>query len=237
VVIFIGLALLGNTVFFVLFATKSNLRFSDPSLTWAQIFCSGLWGMIALYALPQTRPILLMFYMPAFSFGMLRLTRRQYLGLVASVMGLYAGLLLLEYFQGRQGFQFHYELFLFVLFGMLLTWFAFFGGFVTNIRRRLRLQNEEIRKAHEATKIEIEERKRAQVEKDKLIVEFQEALKKVRTLGGLIPICSSCKKIRDDQGYWSQIESYIRMHSGAEFSHGICPECAKKLYPDLDIYE
>jgi len=234
---FIGLALFANTAFFALFLTRSNLRFSDPSMTWAQIFCSGLWGMIALYALPQARPILLMFYMPAFSFGMLRLTREEYLRLVATVMGLYAGLLLLESFQGRQGFRIQYELFLFVLFGMLLTWFAFFGGFVTNIRRRLRLQNEEIRKAHEKTKLEMEERKRAQIEKDNLIVELQEALKKVRTLGGLIPICASCKKIRDDQGYWSQIESYIRTHSEAEFSHSICPECAKQLYPDLDIYE
>lgn len=235
-VLFIGLALLANTLFFVLFSTRSNLRFSDPSMTWAQIFCSGLWGMIALYALPHARPILLMFYMPAFSFGMLRLTRRQYLRLVAAVMGLYAGLLLLEYSQGRQGFRIQYELFLFVLFGMMLTWFAFFGGFVTNIRRRLRLQNEEIQKAHEETKLEMEERKRAQIEKDNLIVELQEALKKVKTLGGLIPICASCKKIRDDQGYWSQIESYIQTHSEAEFSHSICPECAKKLYPDLDIY-
>ncbi len=235
-ILFISLALLGNAVFFVLFYTNANLRFSDPSLTWVQIFYSGLWGMLALYSLPKARPILLMFYMPAFSFGMLRLTRRQYFRLVAAVMGLYAGLLLMEYFQGRQAFQIQYELFLFVLFGMLLTWFAFYGGFVTNIRRRLRLQNEEIQKAHEETKIEIEERKRAQVEKDKLIVELQEALKKVRTLGGLIPICASCKKIRDDQGYWSQIESYIRTHSEAEFSHSICPECAKRLYPDFDLY-
>jgi hypothetical protein len=236
-ILFLGLALFGNAVFFLLFATRANLRFSDPSLTWIQIFYSGLWGMLVLYALPKARPIVLMFYVPAFSFGMLRLTRAQYLRLVAAVMGLYAGLLLLEYFQRPQDFRIQYELFLFVLFGMLLTWIAFFGGFVTNIRRRLRMQNEEIRKAHEATKMEIEERKRAQVEKDNLIVELQEALKKVRTLSGLIPICSSCKKIRDDQGYWSQIESYIRTHSGAEFSHGICPECAKKLYPDLDIYE
>ncbi len=54
---------------------------------------------------------------------------------------------------------------------------------------------------------------------------------------GLIPICSSCKKIRDDKGYWNQIESYIESHSEADFSHSICPECAKKLYPDFDIYD
>jgi len=64
--------------------------------------------------------------------------------------------------------------------------------------------------------------------------EFKQAMTKVKTLSGLLPICASCKKIRDDNGYWNQIESYIRQHSGAEFSHGICPECAKKLYPELD---
>ena len=65
--------------------------------------------------------------------------------------------------------------------------------------------------------------------------ELQETLKKVRTLSGLLPICATCKKIRDDKGYWNQIEAFITKHSQAEFSHGICPECAKKFYPDLDI--
>ena len=64
---------------------------------------------------------------------------------------------------------------------------------------------------------------------------LQDALAEVKRLSGLLPICSSCKKIRDDNGYWKQIESYIREHSEADFSHGICPECAKKLYPDIDI--
>ncbi len=61
--------------------------------------------------------------------------------------------------------------------------------------------------------------------------ELQEALVKVKTLSGLLPICASCKKIRDDQGYWQQVEVYIQDHSKAEFSHGLCPDCAKKLYP------
>ncbi len=69
-------------------------------------------------------------------------------------------------------------------------------------------------------------------EKNKL----QDALSKVKELSGMFPICASCKKIRDDKGYWNQIESYIRDHSEAEFSHGICPDCAKKLYPDIDVY-
>jgi DNA-binding NarL/FixJ family response regulator len=63
--------------------------------------------------------------------------------------------------------------------------------------------------------------------------ELQEALAKVKTLRGLVPICASCKKIRDDQGYWQQVEVYVRQHSEAEFSHGLCPDCAKKLYPEF----
>jgi CheY-like chemotaxis protein/HPt (histidine-containing phosphotransfer) domain-containing protein len=68
--------------------------------------------------------------------------------------------------------------------------------------------------------------------------ELQAALAKIKTLCGLLPICASCKKIRDDKGYWNQIEAYISDHSEAEFSHGVCPECAKKLYPEFydDLY-
>lgn len=61
-------------------------------------------------------------------------------------------------------------------------------------------------------------------------VTMQEALSKVKVLSGMLPICASCKKIRDDKGYWNQIEAYIRTHSEADFSHGICPECMKRLY-------
>jgi len=67
-------------------------------------------------------------------------------------------------------------------------------------------------------------------EREKLIKELQLTMDKVKTLSGFLPICASCKKIRDDKGYWTQIESYIKDHSEAEFSHGICPDCATKLY-------
>jgi PAS domain S-box-containing protein len=80
---------------------------------------------------------------------------------------------------------------------------------------------------------DIRERKRAENERERLIGELQEALAKIRTLRGLIPICSACKKIRDDQGYWQQVEVYVRDHSEAEFSHGLCPDCARRLYPDI----
>ena len=82
---------------------------------------------------------------------------------------------------------------------------------------------------------DITERKRAEEEREKLIANLQEALDNIKTLKGLLPICAGCKKIRDDKGYWNQIEAYIRDHSEAEFSHGICPECFKKLYPDLKL--
>ncbi|MFH1984641.1 MAG: hypothetical protein ABIL58_22600 [Pseudomonadota bacterium] len=224
----IGLCLFGISVFLVLFSTRVNLRFSEQSLTQEQIIYSFFYACLVMYWLPDARPIILLFFLPPFSFGVLSLTLRQYLVVVACVLGLYAALLGLEYLQGRQGFILKYQLFLFILFGILLTWFAFFGGFVSNLRLRLRLQKEEL-------KIEIEERKIAQIEKEKLIVELKDALREVKTLGGLLPICAACKKIRDDQGYWNQIESYIKSRSDAEFTHSICPDCAKKLYPDIDI--
>ena len=232
-VIFIGVAVFGNIIFFFLFYTGANLRFSDPSLTREQIVYSGFWGMILLYGLPEARPVILMFYLPAYNFGMLRLTLRQFFVVIACVMGMYAVLLGLEYYQQRPGFMVEYELFLFVLYGVLLIWFASFGGFVSNIRYRLRLKNKKIEEAHEKIRIEIEERKQTQIEKDKLIIELQDALAEVKKLSGFLPICASCKKIRDDKGYWSQIEAYISEHSEAQFSHSICPECKKKLYPEL----
>ena len=83
---------------------------------------------------------------------------------------------------------------------------------------------------------DITERRRMEGEREILILKLQKALAEVKTLKGIFPICASCKKIRDDEGYWNQIEAYISKRSDAEFSHGICPECAKELYPDFDLY-
>jgi len=85
--------------------------------------------------------------------------------------------------------------------------------------------------------LDITARKQVEEQREELIEALQKALSEVKTLRGFLPICSYCKKIRDDKGYWDQIESYIHKHSDAEFSHGICPECAKKYFPDLDLYE
>lgn len=80
---------------------------------------------------------------------------------------------------------------------------------------------------------DIVERKKLYDQREELIQELQSALAKVKALSGFLPICSVCKKIRDDKGYWQQLEAYLGEHSGTEFSHSICPECAKKLYPEL----
>ncbi|MCK4639874.1 MAG: PAS domain S-box protein [Candidatus Marinimicrobia bacterium] len=80
-----------------------------------------------------------------------------------------------------------------------------------------------------ATYRDITERKKAEEERERIILKLQEALNRVNTLSGLIPICAGCKKIRDDQGYWSDVELYISKHSEAEFSHGLCNDCMEKL--------
>ncbi len=79
---------------------------------------------------------------------------------------------------------------------------------------------------------DITDHKRAEKERETLIEQLRNALSKVKALSGLLPICASCKKIRSDKGYWENIETYISAHADVDFSHGICPECAKKLYPD-----
>ena len=85
--------------------------------------------------------------------------------------------------------------------------------------------------------VDISKQRKIEREREKLIAELKDALSRVKKLSGLLPICAGCKKIRDDTGYWNQIESYLHHHSEAEFSHGLCPDCAKELYPDLDIYD
>jgi PAS domain S-box-containing protein len=79
---------------------------------------------------------------------------------------------------------------------------------------------------------DITDRKLMEQEREKIISELQESISRVKVLSGMLPICASCKKIRDDKGYWNMLEVYIRDHSEADFSHGVCPECMKKLYPE-----
>jgi DNA-binding NtrC family response regulator len=77
------------------------------------------------------------------------------------------------------------------------------------------------------------ERKRVQEEREQLIDKLQAALTQVKQLSGLLPICASCKSIRDDRGYWQQLERYMDEHSEVKFTHGLCPVCARELYPEL----
>jgi PAS domain S-box-containing protein len=86
-----------------------------------------------------------------------------------------------------------------------------------------------------AVKEDITARKLTEAERDRLIQELQSALANVKSLSGMLPICAGCKKIRDDKGYWNQVEGYIQKHSEATFSHGMCPDCMKKYYPGLEL--
>jgi len=88
--------------------------------------------------------------------------------------------------------------------------------------------------AIQTTIFDITSRKKAEVERERLIGELNNALLEVKSLSGIIPICMHCKQIRDDKGYWNQLEEFISKHSGAQFSHGLCDACLKKYYPEED---
>ena len=79
--------------------------------------------------------------------------------------------------------------------------------------------------------LDISERRAADVAREHLVAELQDALGRVHVLSGMLPICAACKKIRDDDGYWEQVEVYVQRHSDAQFSHGLCPDCMRKVYP------
>jgi len=108
---------------------------------------------------------------------------------------------------------------------VLLSFAIIYHG-LSEVNRR-RLAEKELEQYYEHLEELVDQRTR----------ELTTALSEVRMLSGLLPICASCKKIRDDQGYWNQIESYIQRYSQAKFSHGICPECIQKLYPGFDEEE
>ncbi len=109
-------------------------------------------------------------------------------------------------------------------------------------RQRQRRRRAELRLLEHQMDLETTIQKRTQqldhtnsvlVEKNESL---EKALKEIKTLKGIVPICSYCKNIRDDKGYWEKVEVYVKRHSQADFSHGICPECAKKYFPDIDLY-
>jgi len=107
----------------------------------------------------------------------------------------------------------------------------FLEELITERTIQLSEANDNLQQANEALAREIAEHKQAKDALEEERRRLQKALDEVRTLRGIVPICSSCKKIRDDKGYWNQVEKYVSDHTEAEFSHGICPDCAKKMYP------
>ena len=109
----------------------------------------------------------------------------------------------------------------------LSTWYVSGGKFdqLPKVRNQ-----DELGDLSQAFQRMVQRLKQVEEERERLIHNLQDALAKIKRLHGLLPICASCKKIRDNKGYWNQIESYIEEHSEAEFTHGICPECTKKLY-------
>jgi len=98
---------------------------------------------------------------------------------------------------------------------------------LTRLRKELEEQNKLL-------KDEIDERKQIEIEKEKLIKELKDALSEVKTLRAFIPICANCKNIRNDEGYWEQVEVYMQDKINANFSHSLCPTCVAKLYPEMD---
>jgi DNA-binding response OmpR family regulator len=102
--------------------------------------------------------------------------------------------------------------------------------------RRLRLRTEQqaagLQRANDELQRENAERVRTEQALREKNAELETALAKVKMLSGLLPICSGCRKVRDDQGYWGQVENYIEQHSNVTFSHGLCPDCLKRLYPE-----
>jgi len=101
-----------------------------------------------------------------------------------------------------------------------------FGQFV-----RLLIRGEKV-VGLEVISRDVTERRTVEEELKKSVDQLQKALSEVRTLSGMLPICASCKKVRDDEGYWSQIEAYVETHTHAQFSHGMCPDCLKVFFPD-----
>jgi two-component system sensor histidine kinase/response regulator len=107
------------------------------------------------------------------------------------------------------------------------------NGTIMPVEINARIIDYDGRKAVFSIVRDITDRKLAEQEREKLIAQLQKALADIKTLHGILPICASCKKIRDDQGAWHQVEAYIRDHTDAEFSHGLCADCAKQLYPEF----
>lgn len=125
------------------------------------------------------------------------------------------------------------------LIGHYFKLFSFYLIYVaiieTGVRKPYEIIFKELDASNKKLKGEIEARIKAEEDKEKIIKDLKVAIADVKTLSGLLPICAHCKKVRDDKGYWKQIEEYISERSDAQFSHGICQDCVKKYYPELKL--
>lgn len=122
-------------------------------------------------------------------------------------------------------------------FKLFSFYFIYKAIIITGIQNPYDLIFKELYNTNESLKKEIKARRAAEHQKERLIGELKQALAEVKTLSGLLPICSHCKQIRDDQGYWNGVEAFFMERTEAQFSHSICPQCAKKYYPDFKIYD
>lgn len=118
----------------------------------------------------------------------------------------------------------------------LFSYVALYAALVeSSVEDPLAIVFREVNAANTRLTAEIAAHRLTALEKDAAIDELRAAVNEIRTLRGILPICSHCKKIRDDQGAWSQLEAYIQARSAAQFSHGICPDCVRRHYPGLDV--
>lgn len=135
----------------------------------------------------------------------------------------------LDIYDYSTGFKIRFINSYFIVSG-IAYWFEF-------LRNRYHHQSEQkterLEKEQQLLKQQILERKKAEAEKEQLIKQLRESLEEIKTLSGLLPICASCHKIRDDKGYWNQLEKYISFHTEVKFSHGFCPDCAARLRAEL----
>ena len=102
---------------------------------------------------------------------------------------------------------------------------------IDNLEEIVRLRTSKLTTTNENLNSEIKTRKESEAEKEVLIMELKEALQEIKTLRGILPLCSFCKKIRNDKDEWEHVDSYIHKNSEADISHSVCPECIKKYYP------
>jgi uncharacterized PurR-regulated membrane protein YhhQ (DUF165 family) len=174
------------------------------------------------------------FYLPLWARAFLTLLCVMWLDVLLFSTGAFAGdPAWLGIMTGTLVSRFIISVFAFPFLYVYLSWLKNHAGMTIENRPVLAilLEVSEIRKELSLAQQEIERRKKAEREKEEVIVQLRQALAEVKTLRGFLPICAHCRKIRDDEGYWRQLEEYIIRHSEARFSHGICPECVMRHYP------